>query len=144
MKLFFCFVFSFVLLLKGGSQVIIEKTTDTTQYLIKGNWDNYLKWNLSRQSGSVAGKSNYDGIGNDGITLIYKFAPTGGWFDMNIALGDTLGRNYPVVFHIRSSSEVNDNLEIKFTDKDGSVFRRVVPLNRYSDQWNHITVYLGG
>ncbi len=136
-------LFLFLLSSKGITQINIEKPVDTVQYLINQNWDNYLTWNLSHQSGSTSVKSNYNGINNNGIALVYSFPATGGWFDMNMVLSDTLTHEYPVVFYIRSSSRVNDNLEIKFTGKNGSVFRRLVPLDSFTGQWKHIVVYPG-
>jgi hypothetical protein len=143
MKILYSFAFTFLLSTNGSAQENFEKPADTVQYLINGNWDNYLAWNLSQQPGSAASKQNYNGINNDGIIVINSFSPTGGWFDMNISLSDTLSRKYPFVFYIRSSSTANDKLEIKFTDNDGSVFRRMVPLDSYSNRWSHIVVYLG-
>lgn len=125
------------------SQITVEKPTDTFQYIASLNFDAFVQWNLSAQSGSTASKSNYNGLGGNGIGIIYSFAPTGGWFDMNIPLNDTLQKEYPFVFFIRSLSQVSDNLEIKFTDKDGSVFRKVVPVNNFYGDWHHVTVYLG-
>ena len=142
MKTIFTIVLSFLLYSAANTQPVIEKPTDTNQYLIIPSWDDYLKWNISQQSGSTAELSNYIGINTNGIALTYSFPSSGGWFDMHIPLMDTLTDAYPVVFFIRSAPTINDLLEIKFTDKDGSVFRKTVPLNEFSDKWTHIVVYL--
>ena len=51
--------------LQGFAFPYAQSTMDTTNYLDSGNWDNYLDWNLSQQSGSTATTGNYMGLGDD-------------------------------------------------------------------------------
>ncbi len=124
--------------LKGLAQGV---TTDTTEYLASGNWDNYILWSLSKNSGVAAEKSNFNGLNSDGIDIAYTFPVQGDWIDMSIALPDNFNSKNPIVFFVKSSTSTN-NLELKFLDKDGSIFWRVVPLSGYTE-WEHVVIYLG-
>ncbi|MFA6402718.1 MAG: T9SS type A sorting domain-containing protein [Salinivirgaceae bacterium] len=124
--------------IKGLAQGV---TTDTSNYLASGNWDNYLLWSLSKNSGVSAAKSNFNGLNNDGLAIAYTFPVQGNWLDLSIALPDNFVRKNPIAFFVKSSTSAN-NLELKFMDNDGSIFWRVVPLSGYTE-WEHVVIYLG-
>ena len=88
------FFFSVLSITIGKAQLSV----DTIQYLAGSNWDNYLKWNISQQSGSIVTKGSFDGINGNGIKINCSFSQQGGWLDMNMALQDTLTKKYPFVF----------------------------------------------
>lgn len=115
--------------------------TDTTNYLISGNWDTYSSWQFSKQDGATTGSiANYNGLNNDGIAFSYSFPSGGGWVNMELNLS-SYSIDHPIVLFIHSSSGIND-LELKFIDNDGSVFGVKTALSGYTDGWEHITVYL--
>lgn len=115
-------------------------TSDTNNYLTADSWDNYLLWSLSKKSGVIASKSNFNGLHGEGIAIAYNFPLQDDWFDMGIALPGAFASKDPISFFVKSSTNSN-NLELKFIDKDGSTYRRVVSLINYTE-WEHIVVYL--
>jgi hypothetical protein len=114
---------------------------DTSNYLSSGRWDNYSLWSLSQNSGVSSSKNNFAGLHNDGIYLTYTFPKISDWIDLSIALPGTFNRTNSISFFIKSSVPGN-NLELKFTDTDGTVYRRMVPLSNYTE-WKHVVIYLG-
>lgn len=126
-----------LLCVKGLSQGV---TSDTVNYLSSQNWDDNSLWNLSQNSDVTAAKANFNGLHGNGIAVTYTFPTQGDWFDLNIPLPDTFQSTNSIAFFVKSSNTSN-NLELKFTDTDGSTFRRVVPMSRFSN-WEHVVIYL--
>jgi len=129
-SLFFC--------IKGSAQ---GHSTDTTNYLASNNWDNNSLWSLSANAGVSAAKSNFSGLNNNGMAVTYTFPVQGDWFNMDITLPDTFNDKNSIALFVKSSTASN-SLELKFMDKNGTVFRRVIPLEYYSNEWKHIVIFL--
>ncbi|MEI6172497.1 MAG: hypothetical protein WCR01_02010 [Bacteroidota bacterium] len=123
----------------NGTETVNRKPSDTGNYLVSSNWDNCAGWTISKSPGTTVVKSTFDGIHHDGISITYTF-PSGGWFDMSIALPDTFSQNSPISFFIKSSS--SNFLELKFTDTDGSVFGLKTSLGDYVKEGKQVVVYL--
>jgi len=136
-QLFFFFLITFFTN-QGFTQGI---TTDTTNYLLAGNLDNYSAWSFSKQTGTTGTISNYKGLNGNGIQINYAFPSSGGWVTMEIPFGGSYTKSNPMVFFI-SATNSTDKLEIKFIDQDGSVFDVKPSLSKYSGGWNHVIAYL--
>ena len=115
--------------------------TDTTNYLLTGNMDNYSAWSFYKQTGTNGTIGNYIGLNGNGIQITYTFPSTGGWFTMDTPIGSSFTKSNPMAFFIYTTNSI-DKLEIKFIDSDGSVFDVKPSLSKYSGGWNHVTVYL--
>jgi len=116
-------------------------STDTTNYLLGGSFDNYSAWSFSKQTGTNGTLSNYNGLNGDGLQINYTFPSTGGWVNLEIPIGSAYTNANPLVFFI-SAANSTDKLEIKFIDSDGSVFDLKPSLGKYSVGWYHVTAYL--
>lgn len=128
----------FLWVIQAGAQGL---PADTTSYLQSGNLDNYSLWSFSMQSGTGGTVSNYSGLNGNGLKVSYNFPSSGGWVNLEIPLGSSYTRSNPMVFFVYSTSSLA-NLEIKFIDKDGSVFDLRPSLSKYSGNWHHVTAYL--
>lgn len=132
----------FILLLlwfiKAGSQGL---SSDTTAYLLSGNLDNYTAWSFSKQNGTTGTVTGYAGLNGNGLKVNYTFPSSGGWVNLEIPVGNLFNRSYPMVFFIYTTTSTA-NLEIKFIDKDGSVFDVRPSLSKYANSWHHVTAYL--
>jgi hypothetical protein len=124
--------------LPSGAQ---DSSTDTTSYLLNGNLDNFSAWSFSKQVGTNGSVSNYNGFNGNGLKVTYTFPSSGGWVNLEIPVSSSFSRSYPLVFHIYSTNSTA-NLEIKFIDKDGSVFDVRPSLSKYANGWHHVTAYL--
>jgi hypothetical protein len=125
-----------------SNQVLAQGlTSDTTNYLLAGNLDNYAAWSFNKQVGTNGTISNYKGLHGTGIQINYTFPATGGWVTMDIPFGSLYTKSNPMVFFIYTTNSA-DKLEIKFIDSDGSVFDIKPSLSKYFGGWNHITAYL--
>lgn len=116
-------------------------TTDTTNYLLSNNLDNYSVWSFSKQTGTNGTISNYNGINGNGIQISYTFPSSGGWVTMEIPFGSSYTKANPMIFFISATSSTA-KLEIKFIDNDGSVFDVKPLLSKYPGGWAHVTTYL--
>ncbi len=138
MKKSFILIFTLLWCLKVMAQGL---PSDTTNYLIAGNFDNFASWSFYKQNGTTGTISNYKGLNGNGIQMNYSFPPTGGWVTMDIPFGSSYTKSNPMVFFIHTTNST-DKLEIKFIDTDGSVFDIKPSLSNYSGGWYHITAYL--
>lgn len=114
---------------------------DTTNYLQAGNLDNYLAWSFSKQSGTTGTITNFSGLNGNGLKVNYTFPSSGGWVNLEISVGAAFTRSNPMVFFIYTTPSTA-NLEIKFIDKDGSVFDVRPSLSKYANGWHQVTAYL--
>jgi len=135
-KIFYSIIF-LLICVEGYSQ---GTTTDTTNYLLSDSWDDYTDWNLTNEGSSTILLTNFEGLNSDGITAEYALPASGGWVNMSIPLESTFTETNSVAFFIKSST--TNNLEIKFIDKDGTVFRNLVSLDNYIAEWKQVVVYL--
>ncbi|HLN73440.1 MAG TPA: T9SS type A sorting domain-containing protein [Prolixibacteraceae bacterium] len=124
--------------LQAGAQGL---PADTSLYLLTGNLDNYLAWSFSKQNGTTGTVSNYAGLNDNGLKVNYTFPSSGGWVNLEIPVGASFTRSNPMVFFIYATSSTA-NLEIKFIDKDGSVFDVRPSLSKYANGWYQVTAYL--
>lgn len=114
---------------------------DATNYLQGGNLDNYPAWSFSHQSGSLGTVANYAGLNGNGLAVSYTFPSSGGWVNLEIPVDNLFAPSNPIVFFIYATPSTA-NLEIKFIDKDGSVFDVRPSLSKYVNGWYHVTAYL--
>jgi len=143
MKKLVYFILLPFLFAKSLAQENIAINSDTIDYLISDNWNKSVIWTLSKlDDNTIVTKINFKGLHNDGLKIDYTLPLNGGWFNFDIPLNGNYDRNSPVVFFIRALHGQTNNLELKFTDNRGSVFRRVTPLNNPSGNWKHIVIYL--
>ncbi|MGE5393773.1 MAG: T9SS type A sorting domain-containing protein [Candidatus Saccharibacteria bacterium] len=132
------FILLLLWFLKAGAQGL---SSDTASYLLDGNLDTYSAWSFSKQSGTLGAVANYAGINGNGLKVTYTFPSTGGWVNLEIPLAASFTRSNPMVFFIEATPSAA-NLEIKFIDKDGSVFDVRPSLSKYANGWYQVTAYL--
>ncbi|HUI64155.1 MAG TPA: T9SS type A sorting domain-containing protein [Bacteroidota bacterium] len=108
--------------------------------IIPPNWDNPSQWILLSDSGcSIQLSSDTTLTNGDGLVADYQLRPASGWAILRRTASFDVTRN-PVTFLIKASSA--DNLELKFTDGDGSVFGRRISMQGMFLDWTRVTVYL--
>ena len=108
--------------------------------IIPPNWDNPSQWTLLNATGcSIQLSSDSTLTNGDGLVADYQLSPAPGWVILRKAVSFDATRN-PVTFLIKASS--TDNLELKFTDSDGSVFGRKISMQGTFLDWTRVTVYL--
>lgn len=115
--------------------------SDTTSYLLGANLDSWPAWSFSRQTGTMGAVSNFSGIEGNGLRVTYTFPASGGWVNLEIPMPAAYTKAHPMVFFIFTASSYGQ-LEIKFTDTDGSVFAVQPPLRSYAGKWAAVTTYL--
>lgn len=103
-------------------------------------WDNPSQWSLlSGPSCSINLSFDSSLTNGDGLIADYQLTPSSGWVIMRKVVSYDVTRN-PVSFLIKTGS--TDNLELKFTDSDGSVFGRRFSMEGKFADWARVTVYL--
>jgi hypothetical protein len=108
--------------------------------LLSPAWDSPAHWStLSDVGCSVTCTSLGIGLNGDGLTVTYQLKPGYGWVNLRHVVSFDV-RSYPVTFLLKASS--SDDLEIKFTDADGSVFGREISLKDTYKDWTRVTVFL--
>lgn len=114
---------------------------DTTNYLASKSLDSYTGWSFSRQTGTSGSVANFNGLHGDGLKLDFNFPASGGWVNLEVPVGTSFSVSNPFVFFIYSTTAVG-KLEIKFIDRDGSVFWIKPALSNYAGRWTHVCAYL--
>jgi hypothetical protein len=107
--------------------------------LLSGNWDNRLSWTSQTDVNCTVTVGDLpSGQNGNGLSVQYTLRPAGGWIIIRHSMSANVSVN-PITFLIKASS--TDNLELKFTDADGSVFGRKFSLTgKYAD-WGRATIY---
>lgn len=108
--------------------------------LLASNWDDPAQWSTMTDAGCTLDVSSLpDGQNGDGLAIVYHLKDGYGWVNMRKLISFDVAR-FPVTFLIMSSS--TDDLELKFTDSDGSVFGRKVQLRGKYATWTRVTIYV--
>jgi len=114
--------------------------SEASGQLLLPNWDTPSQWTTLADAGCTLNLSSLlDGQNGDGLTIEYRLKAGYGWVNMRKMVSFDVN-TFPVTFLIKSAS--TDNLELKFTDSDGSVFGRKVPLRGKYANWTRVTVYI--
>jgi hypothetical protein len=113
-------------------------------YVPGESWDTISKWTLAPEHNSIIKLAHYaEGINNDGIEVAYHLSPgqsTGSWVRMIKTSIEGFTENHPVVLLLKANAY--DDIELKFIDKDGSVFLKRYSLNNRYTEWRQIVLYL--
>ncbi len=111
-------------------------------YLTSKNWDSILKWDTYHNDSSTIHLTTFNGQNGDGIKVNYtlhKDPFSSAWITMSYDSVKGFNENTPVIMLIKA--DASSDIELKFTDEDGSVFLIRYPIkNRYPD-WTQIVVY---
>lgn len=112
-------------------------------YLISKNWDNKNNWILVPLNDSSIRLNERDGINHDGIEINYQLSPgrrEAAWVRMFKKPVTGFTPDHPIVLLIKA--EAYDDIELKFIDRDGSVFLKRYTMNNRYKAWTHIVIYL--
>lgn len=102
-------------------------------------WDTVPHWTLNQPNNvSFEVKGLRDATRGDHLEVNFDL-DGGGWVEMGRDIEPSVSTEVPLEFHIRAETDVN--LEIKFSDKDGSVFGRRTSLKGKYKEWTHIIIY---
>ncbi|MCL9774058.1 hypothetical protein [Vibrio methylphosphonaticus] len=76
-----------------------------------------------------------------GILMDYQLVSEAnkGWVMIWTELDEPVSRDLPIVFDLKADS--NSEMEVKFIDSDGSVFRKVFDLGEKYQSWNTMVIY---
>ncbi len=108
--------------------------------LVASSWDDPAQWSTMTDAGCTLNFSSLpEGQNGDGLTITYQLKDGYGWVNVRKLVSFDTG-GFPVTLLVRSSSA--DDLELKFTDTDGSVFGRKVSLKGKYTNWTRVTIYV--
>jgi hypothetical protein len=133
---------------RGGESLLISAlfwigaflADDAYGQLVAPNWDDPAQWTTMIDAGCTLNFSSLpDGQNGDGLTINYRLKDGYGWANMRKQISFDVA-TFPVTFLIMSSSA--DDLELKFTDSDGSVFGRKISLTGKYANWTRVTIYV--
>jgi len=106
----------------------------------KSSWNNTDTWTTSNEIGCFVTIKSVDQLA--GFCVHYDLSsfalkPGYGWISVERKLPEYFDPNIPITLTIKTEISESD-LEIKFIDKDGSVFGKKVALSNYSKNWNRL------
>ena len=120
-----------------------EQLSVYPDYLAGNNLDSILYWETSHNDSSTIQLIPFKGQNGDGLQVNYilnKDLYSSAWVTISCNSVTGFTENTPVTMLIKA--DATGDIELKFTDEDGSVFLKRYPIeNRYKD-WTQIVVYL--
>ncbi len=131
----------FLLCASCVSNMDMYKFPQSGKISIQGSWNNPIFWTISAEDGCKVFLEPLTGDG-DGFQVRYDLSvfrpkPGYGWVSIEKVLPEKFDPDLPVSLQIKSSV-TNADLEIKYIDRDGSVFGKKIPLANYQDKWTRI------
>lgn len=112
-------------------------------YLAGKNRDSVSYWVTFHNDSSTIQLILFTGQNGDGIQVNYQLHKdpfSSGWVTMSCNSFTGFNENTPVTMLIKADAE--SDIELKFTDEDGSVFIKRYPIGNRYHEWTQIVVYL--
>lgn len=113
------------------------------------NWDDPSLWTVNAEGKSSLVLDSIPAMTGRGIIANYKLIGDFSYVELKHTLARSPSLEEPVAFYIKAAG--TGNLEIKFTDADGSVYGRKVPMSDVGRDWtlyvvhtNHVEYWWGG
>lgn len=138
---FFCLILA---IYTYSQNHVNDSLYSSSNYLIDRNWDSILHWETFHNDSSTIQLLPFSGYGGNGIQANYKLDTnykSSAWVIMSYDSIKNFDKNTtPIVLLIKANA--NTDMELKFIDKDGSVFLKRYSINKIFNDWTQIVVYL--
>ena len=110
--------------------------------LRRNNWDDTTLWTTSFDNAATINFLSYPGKFNDGLKIDFSLPQSNSW--VNISKHITFPTDSNCVTFLLKTTPSNQHgfLELKFIDKDGTIFWTTTNLGNFKDYWYRIVVYL--
>ncbi len=115
------------------------ETVPSFPALVADRWDAPASWQSSGDDKSTITVAEGAGLSTPGLAISYALKSGGGWVQMKHPLPASWTPATPISFIAKAQG--GGNLEVKFTDADGSTFLRHIPLAEFRE-WKQVVVYL--
>jgi hypothetical protein len=138
MLLSFSFTISSFGYIETGEQLSVYP-----DYLAGNNLDSILYWETSHNDSSTIQLIQFKGQNGDGLQVNYilnKDPNSSAWVTISCNSITGFTENTPVTMLIKA--DATGDIELKFTDEDGSVFLKRYPIENMYKDWTQIVVYL--
>ena len=140
-KIISIFFVPFFLLSTCAGTVELNSKTHITDDPVQDSWNNSASWTTSVEDGCkvflVTQETDRDELIIRYDLSVFKPKPGYGWASVEKALPADYDPLRPIALKIKSVGSESD-LEIKYIDRDGSVYGKKIPLSTYRDKWTRI------